>query len=267
MPVSAVLVLRPRRRAIVHAAPGASVYAALLNAMGRADAALAQRVHDDGAPSALAVSALAGPGDRRSGRLALEPARRQWLRVSSLDDGLLDAILEGLRLPGRPPLHLDGVEFDLEAVHARTGEHPAAAREDLDALEAVEPIKGSLCFRFDSPTSLSGHLFPEPRRVFASLAARWAATGRRLDVSTQQELEVLAERWISVARYELATHVFRVGSVPIVGFVGEVEYHLQRGAPAALRRTIATLARAARYSGVGAKVAWGFGQCRLVSSR
>lgn len=271
MPVSAVVSLRPRRRAVVPAAPGKTLYAAVLRATALADPETAAAIHDDEGPSLLAVSALGGPGSRKGGHLEIAPERPCWVRVSSLDDALLRPVLENLR-PGGPPLVLEGEELEVTDLFLSPEEHPAASSMSNEVLGSVTPIPRSLTLRFDSPTLLRraprDEPFPVPAAVLGSVARRLERAPGAPRLSLREDLHGQIERHVRVGRFELATKVFRGDSrTHLVGFVGTATYFLEAGAPEELRRDLAVLATAARYSGVGAKVTWGMGQCRRTSAK
>lgn len=267
VPVSAVLVLRPLRPAVVPAAPGISVYAAALRVLGLSDPERARDVHDGDGPAPLAISALAGPGDRRSGRLALEPGGRWWVRISSLHDDLVLPIAEALSRDSYV-LTVDSADLAVDAVHLDESGHPAAGRLELSALtnghaEAIHG--GELVMHFDSPTFFRSDphdaLFPEPRLVLGSAARRLQAAAPdhfRWDDDLAQQIT----QHVRVTRYELATKVLQVRGTPVAGFVGDVVYRIDRDAPSAISGLVEALAATTRFAGCGAKIAWGFGQCR-----
>mgnify|MGYP000473178142 CR=1 FL=1 len=119
--------------------------------------------------------------------------------------------------------------------------------------------------RFDSPTFFRGDrhdtLFPDPRLVLRSLSRRLATVAPDAAAEADMALqEIDAHVW--PARYELGTQVLRVEDIAVPGFMGDVSYRVARSAPSEVRRWCAVLAAAAKFTGVGAKVAWGFGQCR-----
>lgn len=267
MPVSAVLILRPLRRAVVPAAPGVSIYSAALRVLGLGDPARAREVHDGEGPGPLSISALAGPGDRRSGQLTLDPAGRWWVRISSLLDELVLPISDALARDDHV-LSVDGADMRVEAVHVTESGHPAAGTMALDTL-----VKGSHCghsgqdihLHFDSPTFFRSEpcdtLFPEPKLVLGSVARRLQTASPDAPQWSDDLAQELA-RSVRVVRYELETKVLQVKGIPVAGFVGDVVYRISRDASSEVVRLVTVLAAAARFAGCGAKVAWGFGQCR-----
>lgn len=262
--MSAVVILRSLASVEVPAAPGASIYAALLSALGRRDPEQAALLHDGPGEGRLAVSALAGPGDRRGGRLALSPRRPVWVRFASLDDALFAPLALGLA-HGDATIRIGRADLVVEAIQTSQEGHAAAARATIDELLTVAPIADHISFRFDSPTFFRGDrhdtLFPQPRLVFRSLSRRLAAVAPEAAAEAEKAMERVDDH-VWPARYELGTQVLRVNDIAVPGFMGDVTYRVARDAPAELCRWSAVLAAAARFTGMGAKIAWGFGQCR-----
>jgi CRISPR/Cas system endoribonuclease Cas6 (RAMP superfamily) len=110
---------------------------------------------------------------------------------------------------------------------------------------------------------------PDPRLVVGSWRRRWNASlpeGDALWISDEAWQE--AHRLVGLAAFDLRTEARDSGYGRLrAGFAGSVTLRAARGAPAAVRGMLATLARFAEYSGTGAQVTHGFGATTLMGSR
>jgi CRISPR-associated endoribonuclease Cas6 len=96
---------------------------------------------------------------------------------------------------------------------------------------------------------------PLPHLVFQSLEQKWntfAYDGIWIDWPE-------FDRCVSIATHRLRTASVNMGGYRQVGFVGNVEYIIDRDVPPKMLEAIHILAGFARYAGVGAKTTMGMG--------
>jgi CRISPR-associated endoribonuclease Cas6 len=125
-----------------------------------------------------------------------------------------------------------------------------------------------LSLRFSSPTAFkqaAGYTFlPLPRLIFQNLAARYSAIvedGAELDEMMVAEFESRA----TLSSYDIFTRKLQIGSTPMTGFMGRVDFSLH--GPASLTSYLRMLARFGEFAGVGIKTAMGMGAMTIIPDR
>jgi CRISPR-associated endoribonuclease Cas6 len=228
---------------------------------------LAEALHADGPSKPFTVAALS-----HEGRVAGAPIRAGeaiTLRVTLLSDALFGPFTRALLAQtARPSLRLGGLALTLAEVRGTPGSHPWAGFGSFATLAADAPAAQRVALQFATPAAFSlseddGRkrvgVLPTPQAVFGSLLRRWNG------LAPNPIDQALAERAIAralVADYDLRTVTYSLGKATQVGFVGHCTYEL-RGSDKE-RRTLATLAAAAFYLGVGMKTTRGMGLCRIM---
>jgi CRISPR-associated endoribonuclease Cas6 len=107
--------------------------------------------------------------------------------------------------------------------------------------------------------------WPEPGRVFASLARRWAYFAPAMRFP--EGLDTVIHAGIEVTDFDLrlASYVVKSGEPPRRGAVGRVTYRLAgtQSLPASVISSVNALAGYAEYAGFGDRTAMGMGYVRL----
>jgi CRISPR-associated endoribonuclease Cas6 len=260
-----VLRLRPARG---HGPPnplGHGVHAMFLDLVRQIDPALAARLHAD-APSKPFTVALLPGGPHAQRDAALE------LRVTFTTAELFPPVTQALlRQSLAATLRIGSVALELSDVFGTPEHHPWAGYDSFATLhERAEPA-AALTLAFVTPaafgqgTRADGRarlgLLPTPEAVFKSLARRWnelAPAALKVELAA---VETVTNDTL-VSRYQLESQQISLGKGPQKGFVGVCSYELPPDAAGA--RTLALLADAAFYLGVGMKTARGMGLCRRI---
>lgn len=235
---------------------GRHLHAAFLAWLAERDAALATEVHEPGLPRPFTVAPIR----------AAEHLKEEIIRCTLLDRRLIAVLRDGMGA-GNDALRLrlatttqDLVLLNLPGWSSTT---------TWQALVAHGPVAKNIRLEFVTPTCFSRDnpgerkrlaLFPQPALLWASWARKWQLFGPPLAELTGAAEE--AERWLLVADYQLETRLLDLGRFRQKGFVGWVEFELQRDAPAAVAQRLHTLAAFATYAGSGYKTAMGLGVTR-----
>jgi CRISPR-associated endoribonuclease Cas6 len=252
-------------------------------------------------PNALKPIAL----QKKHDRIILLPQHLYWLRLTILTEHLFQTFINRFfqtpsslpedtsRGPGFPLLRLGSILFEVLDIdgepmareqkqvpqwngHTTYGELVEYAQH-LDLRQARNRQIG---LEFCSPTAFSNGqrlggkqmwLFPDPERVFDSLARSWNHWAPASLILDLQELQAYIHEWVTVTSYQIETQTVHFDRVTQEGFVGRCIYILQekpnhqvenletRLTPA---QSLHLLSRYALYAGVGYKTTMGMGQVR-----
>lgn len=239
-------------------ASGRATHAAFLSLLRAIDARMAERLHEREGAKPFSVAIL--------GAHQLATRHPPALRVTSLDTGLTDLLVDDRVWRGRP-IKIRNTEARIATVttsqNGATGSQPCSHTALLQ--QGREQAGGSdrlsVGLRFLTPTtfrlvetSLMMPL-PWPRLVFQSLEQKWNAFSPEGIWINWLEFD----RRVSIARHAVRTEMVDMGSYRQVGFVGDVQFILHRGAPLNVVEATHALALFARYGGVGAKTTMGMG--------
>jgi CRISPR-associated endoribonuclease Cas6 len=234
------------------------------------DPQLAERLHDENSLRPFSASNLLG----RFQRGQSDPAQSYALRFTALDERLAGILVEAAA-PGGPlaagaQVELDFLRFSVEAAALSPDQHPwAAAARYQDLFNAhllpSRPPARRVSLHLASPTAFhsAGRTLPLPlpELVFGNLLERWNSFA---PVALPDELRRYAAECLHISRFSL-----RSLGVPLkegglrIGAEGRVTYtssHYDRY----WMSLIAALSDFAQFSGVGAGVSFGLGQCRRV---
>ncbi len=264
-------------------------------------------------------------------RLSISLNQVYWLRFTMLTDKLFRIFTKrflqtstptigetngGLNLPklrlGR--IHFDVMEVIMTSPESDKQKHSGvnwsgyatynSLVEHASTLDLERSATWSVGLEFRSPTAFSDgqtawgkqiHLFPDPERVFDSLARTWniwAPSDFILDVNA---LQTYVHNWVAISQYVLQTHLFHFDYSAQEGFTGKCLYSMKerestRSAHGSIIEDISTptrrlqqnfslipttvgaglkpvqalhlLSNFAFYAGVGYKTAMGMGQTR-----
>jgi CRISPR-associated endoribonuclease Cas6 len=244
---------------------GRAAHALWLDVVAQLDPALAQILHDGSDLRPYTLSTLMGRFPH--GRIAADETYR--LRITTLNQELSALLARAAQTgPLAPGVTLTLDYHSFRVVDVDWGESPWSGEADYTTLAADILARGSepprrLTMRFASPTAFRSkkrHVpVPLPELLFGSLLRRWNAFA---PMAFPEELQRYAEECLALARYDLKTRLVAMknqGRRP--GAVGEAAY-----ASLCYDRywmgVIHALAAYARFSGAGAGVTLGMGQCR-----
>lgn len=264
-------------------------------------------------------------------RLSISLNQVYWLRFTMMTDKLFRIFTKrflqtsaptigethgGLNLP---KLRLGRIHFDVMEVIMTSSESGKQSQSDVNwsgyatynslvenarTLDLERSAAWTVGLEFRSPTAFSDgqkawgkqmHLFPDPERVFESLARTWntwAPSDFTLDVNA---LKTYAHNWVAISHYALQTHLFHFDYSVQEGFTGKCLYSMKGresahsthgstiedistpigqlqqsvsiipttvGAGLKPVQALHLLANFAFYAGVGYKTAMGMGQTR-----
>lgn len=250
---------------------GRAAHALLLKTTAEADPALAGRLHDEDGLKPFTASSLLGHFRRGQP----DPAETYALRFTALIEPLA-AVLSAAAGPGGPlapgaQVELDFLPFRVEAAALSPDQHPWAATQSYQELFnarllPAHPPEWRVRLHLASPTAFHSvgrtQPLPLPELVFGSLLERW---NRFAPVAFPEELRRYAAECLRISRFRL-----RSLGVPVkegglrIGAAGEVTYTTSNY-DRYWMSLVTALADFARFSGVGAGVSFGLGQCRRLT--
>lgn len=271
--ISEMVYLRPlggadRERDLMPAWWGRAGHKLFLDAVGENDPALSGEIHDGQELRPFTVSNLLGA---RAGE-PLDPGAVYSMRFTTLETRVAEVFVAarqpGGRLAARQVVELDHLPFEVvdapdsavENVWRQSASYHALGESGLRPEQA--PPR-SVTLHFASPVLFKRNgvicLLPEPALVFGSLLNRW---NQFAPVQFPEELRRYAKECLYVNRLRVESE--RVEVTPEIvwsGVRGRVSFrsnHYDRY----WMSLIQTLAAFSVFSGVGAKLSMGFGQCR-----
>ncbi|OJV90368.1 MAG: CRISPR-associated endoribonuclease Cas6 [Chloroflexi bacterium 54-19] len=277
MPVSLVVVVKPKIAGSILAANGRWVHGLFFNWLQQEESALGNAFHEeDEKEKPFTISCLQPLTSERidfKGSLPLLASHLYWFRITSMHP-LLDRVLQESFFRNKTELTLQEIPFSVENVTFSPRQHPWGATitwQDLDTNAPVNTVR----IEFASPTMLkmarrpgekTGRILrlPLPSEVFGKLAARW--NGFSGDPLDPELLTALKENLV-ITDYALHTVAIKEGkgknSWEWPCFQGWCEYTLMPS-DLALAAVLQKLARFSFYSGLGFKTPRGFGQSRAM---
>lgn len=249
---------------------GRAAHALLLKVLSQADPSLAERLHAQEGLKPFTASNLLG--HFKSGVPDTEQTYTLRFTAVQLEPAniLVQAAREGGSLAVGSHIELDYIPFQIEAASLAPEQHPWAAVTSYQALFQANMLPANppprrISLHLASPTGFqsSGSTLPLPlpELVFGSLLDRWNTFA---PVALPHDLRRYARECLNISRFHL-----RSLGVPVkegglrVGAVGEVTYTTSNY-DRYWMSLVNTLAAFAQFSGVGAGVSGGLGQCRKV---
>lgn len=251
---------------------GKAAHALLFRTLQQYDPEKTAAMHAEKTARPFTASSLLGRFPNHS----LDLSADYELCFTALNKEISGILLEAVR-PGGPlapgaAVELDQVHFQVKAAAWGAGEHPRACTANYQelaaaALLAAEPAPRRVALQFESPTFFQSNgrtvPLPVPEMVFGSLLERWNAFS---PVAFPAEARRYAGECLRLGRYSISSRMVQVAGGLQNGMVGEVTF-VSENYDRYWMSLIHTLARYARYSGVGAKTAMGLGRCRVVDER
>jgi len=258
--VSTVVLLEPACAISANRLAGRSVHGWFLDQVRCADASAGSVLHANLRHKPFTVSPAYCAESGRSGLW--------WLRVTSIFTPLSEWLLTW-RAEAMSEVRLGDSRFRVLQVTTDASQHPWAGRAKLAVdVPAPHPVLRRVRLHFHTPTAFSGEhgatLFPEPRLVYRSLAAKWNEYGApALDPAA---VDTFCSN-LQVEGYQLQTAV-----VPGVrrlekGFTGHLDVSLIASAPVEAAAWLDRLSGFALFAGVGQKTTMGMGQVTAERSR
>lgn len=277
-------------------APGAGnhVQGAFLDMVQQSDPALADWLHAPNQRRPYTLGLLQGFNHLAEARLEeamvknqavqVMPGQVYWLRITMLDATVFGSFARHLiAKPGDLVVRIGNARFEISRLvcvpEEQNGTHTWVGYSSFAELAAQRTAQKHYHFEFVTPTAFSrgqkqwGKLlkvFPEPAYVFESLAKQWELFApmdvrMAMDGLTAHAIEAWCEEFVIVSRYTLHTRYLPSSKFGQSGFMGEVIYEV-KGVPTAPEALwLSSLARFARFSGVGYKTTMGMGQCRCTN--
>ncbi len=267
MLLSAVILLEALEGGIIRRATGRDVHGLWFDQWGRVAPAVADRLHDGSAPRPFTLSPLMGLPAPRAGARPVEPGRRAWFRVTTLDASL-SARLEAEWLPRLPAIvSLGGLRWRVTGTATTADAHPWAGRGDTQQLAERYLLDRSPPMRWRvtlaTPTAFhgaEGHIpFPLPNLLIGSWLRRWQLFGQ---VRMPEETAIWARRRLAVSAYTLKTVPVREGRRTTIGCVGRMTLRALRMKPGE-RAVFSLLSAYAFWCGSGHRTTQGMGMTRV----
>ena len=254
--------------AVISPTRGYYAYALFLDTLRRANATVAQRLHDLEGPKPFTLSPLQGKFGRQSSGLKLTAGETYWIRLTFLQEDIFAYFLDSLLKAGSQPLRLDQARLQLEEVLTTLGKSPLCHCQDFEEILSQASTERQIHLEFLSPTAFrSGGrrnvIFPEPRLLFQSYLSRWQSFS---SIKLDDNLLDLVAKTARIAKYKLETRILHFGSYQEIGFEGRCTIEIADEMPQQAASSLNSLADFAFYCGTGAKTAMGMGQTRRLSS-
>lgn len=270
--LSLVLALRPLPGGAANPVTwwGHAAHALLLRAVAQSYPELANELHHASGLRPFSVSTLLGrfgPGGELQGDQVY--ALRLTAYRADVCQALFTACQRGGMLSEGSLIELDYHPFQVRPPHELPPSFAEWAAQTSYAELASSGLLGShlpprhLSLQFASPTTFKSeghHLpLPLPRLVFSSLLDRWNAFA---PLTFPPETQRYSEECLVISRYELKTRPVPAKDGGLrIGMVGWAEFSTLNY-DRYWMSLINTLGRFALYSGLGAGVSQGLGQCR-----
>ena len=266
MPLSVVLLLKPRGQPGPSGFFGRAIHGYFLRLIRELDSSLSMALHKQ-PNKPFTVSPLFHQASQGRGE------GQYWLRLTSLSKEL-SLLLARLHPDGLGLLKLGAAELEVQAILKEREEHLWAGSctyEELynNGLLRAREVKNRLIgFKFITPTAFkiakSAGLYmplPWPRLVFQSLAEKWNSFSPIPLWVNWPEFE----RTVTVAHFHnLKSSSINFGRFSLGGFTGECWYLVGAQAGIKLHRALSTLAEFAFYAGVGWKTTMGMGMVQPI---
>ncbi len=293
MLVSWVITVQPSEVVTIAANQGRAVHAWFLDQVRRADAGLAQELHQGQTQRPFTVSNLFGYGKERGDEVRLSPERTYSLRFTSFAPALSTLLCERLA-PGLPasitlgnaPLQVvssttdgstkpssrafvpsSGRGAQAEGLATGAEAHPWAGTDSFEELVQRHTLGGNVPrrvgLRFASPTLFRSNdvnvPLPLPGLVFGGLLDKWNAFA---PLQLHPDTRRFAQECLAISRYRLETRRVTFGERrAVAGCVGECFYAIQSNDRYWVG-LMHLLAAFAFYAGAGRQTTMGLGQCR-----
>jgi len=284
MLLSTVITLQAIQSATPSADLGRAAHAWFLTQVQRADAALAEKLHEPNAIRPFTVSDLRGVERSREGQITLQAGQEAWLRVTSFQPELSRLLLERIIPALSGSLSLAEATFTMQGATSDPQQHPWAGQTTYEEL-AQRHLLGSrepprrLTLHFVSPTTfrrtagettltdsqgrayrVAGHNvpLPLPGLAFDSYLRRWNAFA---PVALHPDVKRYVEECVAIGHHQLRTVSVEYGQARRIGFVGRCQYIALVYDPYWLR-LLSLLADFAFYAGTGQLTTMGLGMTR-----
>lgn len=288
-----LLRLHPVESGWVSPTSGSQAHAVFLDIVRQSDPELAERLHQADKRRPFTVSPLQGFNHLSKEqfedamafgkKVLVSPGQVYWLRFTMLDTAVFGSLVQHfLAHPKFSAIRIADTYFEIGRLmgppYASSNNPWVAHSSFADLSRASEPLN-RYQFEFATPTAFSlgqqkwgkqMHLFPDPGRVFESLARLWEAFAPvylRLSASDLSPSDIAA--WcgenLVVNRYNLETHTLHFKKFNQIGFQGKITYDVKGDALAPEARWLTPLARFALFSGIGYKTTMGMGQTRCLN--
>ena len=208
-------------------------------------------------PFTLSVHA---PTIRSDKKVSIPEDEHFRLRITVLDEALESIVMASIfqRLES-DALHL----FAGIPVRLSKTEDQISILEKMSSKAILKRVVNEVTIdmKFITPTAFrriqDQYLFPDPELVFGSIYKSWSAYAN-VELPSPDDS---AFRRVRTGRYHLQTRMLRFKGFSQLGFVGAVQYNLERLSDQE-KILVSALSHYANWSGVGAKTTMGMGVCR-----
>lgn len=249
-------------------ANGKLLHGAVFNMLKEQSPELANNVHDNVFFKSFTLSPLcflnAGQEDEAISRYRVKAGQLAEICVTAFSHELIKAFVN---IPNGHILEIGTVPFILKNVFTEPSQHEEAVMltkdEFMDSMPPRTPEFVTLqyvspaTFRLDA----SDYPFPEPRRVWGTLALKWNQLDMPEPVNVAQCKEVAEQ--VVPWKWEGKTERLKFNkNIAVTGFVGKFTYSLHN-LNEEQRRIFYRLANFAEFAGVGRMTAQGMGQTRI----
>ena len=273
--LSAVIHLQALENGALPADSGRALNALFLDWVRETDPHKSAELHDGSGLRPYTVSDLVGITRFERGFKLVRGGDSTWMRVTSLEDESLSALLKTSVLPGLAAGRVFSIGmsgFCVTGVSISAAEHPWAGEisyKELVETHLFDPQlpEPTVEMEFASPTTFRSHgknlPLPLPELLLESWLGRWNAFSPH---ALPMEARAFAQDGLAVSAYTLKTAAAHTGQGTFIGFQGRLTLRALSEDPYWLRM-LHLLADFSFFCGTGAKTSFGLGQTRLVSGR
>lgn len=231
------------------------------------NAALAEKLHDDGQRQPFTLSPLMDLPLPYKNSTVIQRGQKTWFRVCTLTEELSTFILEKWVNSLPDEIVIADTSWRIEGVAFSPDQHAWARASSYNDLLKAAPGQSEphavWRFHFATPVTFHrsvGHFpFPLPDALVNSWLQRWqhfSPEQKNLEFSEE------AKEGIAINAYDLKTVPFSYGSRTLIGAVGELSLRALHLSPEE-KNIFHTLAQYSFYCGSGSKTTQGMGQTRV----
>lgn len=208
-------------------------------------------------PFTLSVHA---PTIRSDNKVSIPGDEQFRLRITVLDEKLESIVLASIlkHLESDALQLFAGIPVRISSITDRT---PVLERVSSKAILNRVIDENTINMKFITPTAFrriqDQYLYPDPELVFGSIFRNWSIYAS-VELPPSDDTTF---RRIRVSRYNLQTRMLKFKGFSQLGFVGTVQYNLERLSNQE-KILVSALSHYANWSGVGAKTTMGMGVCR-----
>lgn len=243
----------------LYAMGGKAAHGFFLKMVQEHDPTTAEKLHRSRPIKPFTLSVHA-PTVKSNNKVSIPGDEQFRLRITVLDEKLESIVLASIlkHLESDALQLFAGIPVRISSITDRT---PVLERVSSKAILNRVIDENTINMKFITPTAFrriqDQYLYPDPELVFGSIFRNWSIYAS-VELPPSDDTTF---RRIRVSRYNLQTRMLKFKGFSQLGFVGTVQYNLERLSNQE-KILVSALSHYANWSGVGAKTTMGMGVCR-----